>query len=138
MSTKIYDGCRIHVSTLLEYSKFVQDIKHKIKPVIKRIVLEQAVLRAARLVDRIHLEGESPNCRYFENFIGYGLDKYEKDIKEDKSGYTKYHSGEVSIMMFSENGKTSVLAIPFFGHPDSMAIFKNHDLVEEYGLQIVR
>jgi len=131
MSTKIYEGCQIHVTTLLEYQEFVNDIKSLIVPEIKRLIISEAFDYATKLIDDLRKRGPGFSLEGSDNksFIRYGYREYKKACKEDSSVWSKVHSGSAAVFMIA--GK--VLAVPFFGRSEITNIFKNHPKVSEYG-----
>ena len=128
MSTKIYSGCKINVSTLKEYQDFVYSIKELIVPRVKEIVFSNAVDYSVEAIHKAG-RGEDLDNRKYQTFIDYGYEGYRKAIKEDSSGWIKTHSAEVAVFMLEDK----VLAMPFFGDPKLETLFKSHELVEEYG-----
>ena len=126
MSTKIYNGCLINVSTLKEYQDFITEMREHLHPIILNTVALQAVSRAVALIDHLAINAEDMRENTDRHFIWSGMQEYITEFDTNKESISMSH--ECSAVFFMLEDK--VLAIPYMENPNA---FIFHDKVDFYG-----
>ena len=137
MSTKIYNGCLINVSTLKEYQDFINEMRELLEPAIKKIVVGQSVVNAVSIMDSIAMGKLDPNyvdvreehveLSTGKSFITNGLDLFGHKFATDKRELGVSHESSVVFFMLEDK----VLAIPYMEQP-LQDIFMAQNIIQHF------